>query len=501
MSLPEVVFAGGVWRLPCAAPTYDGLAAWWAEEYTGAVSDARRCAARRRELLADDPALAMWLLLDWRAEQSPVPASPGVRIDLAWLADRLAAQRPRLCAQALAGPVAVEARARLGRLAKVVSTSIYASRLAAAVAREIGADPGEAFVLGLVGRLVDWRTESWQSRAGVAAAQQGRTPGTELLDDCFSEGAREAVEQALALRTTAGKAERWPLGWSEAFERQHAEDRAAVWAGAGARFAEHWPAIAAALERTRLVNARFSATLQTEKLESLAEFAAGAGHEMNNPLAVISGRAQLLARSEADPERRRELASMHVQAMRVHEMIADLMVFARPPAPKPTACDVWESIEVVVREAEARAAARGARFEARPPGALARVWADRDQLRVAVRACVDNAIEASSPGAVIEITARPSALTRDHGEIGPHEVGDASVAAVEISIADEGAGLSEEARRHAFDPYYSGRAAGRGLGLGLSKSWRIVRQHGGEVTLTPGGKGGTVARIVLPAAM
>ncbi len=77
----------------------------------------------------------------------------------------------------------------------------------------------------------------------------------------------------------------------------------------------------------------FDAALEAEKLEALAEFAAGAGHEINNPLTVISGRAQLLLRDEKDPERRRTLALIRAQAVRVNEMIADMRLFARPPEP------------------------------------------------------------------------------------------------------------------------------------------------------------------------
>src|SRR5688572_22062713 len=84
------------------------------------------------------------------------------------------------------------------------------------------------------------------------------------------------------------------------------------------------------------------ALLEREKLEALAEFAAGAGHEMNNPLAVICGRAQLLLDGERDPRRRRELAIIHTQAMRVYEMIADLMLFARPPQPQLSQVDAAE---------------------------------------------------------------------------------------------------------------------------------------------------------------
>ena len=70
------------------------------------------------------------------------------------------------------------------------------------------------------------------------------------------------------------------------------------------------------------------------KLEALAEFAAGAGHEINNPLATIIGRAQLLLKDERDPQRRQMLLSIGAQAYRIRDMIGDAMLFGRPPAPE-----------------------------------------------------------------------------------------------------------------------------------------------------------------------
>jgi signal transduction histidine kinase len=66
-----------------------------------------------------------------------------------------------------------------------------------------------------------------------------------------------------------------------------------------------------------------------------------------------------------------------------------------------------------------------------------------------------------------------------------------------IEVADQGSGMSQAALEHCFDPYYSGREAGRGLGLGLSKAQRIVALHRGELTLSNRPGGGAVARIVL----
>ncbi|HEX4131224.1 MAG TPA: HAMP domain-containing sensor histidine kinase [Pirellulales bacterium] len=222
--------------------------------------------------------------------------------------------------------------------------------------------------------------------------------------------------------------------------------------------------------------------LEREKLSALAEFAAGAGHEMNNPLAVIAGRAQLLLRDETDPERRRELAVIHSQALRVVEMISDLMLFARPPAPQLAECDLRTLVNHVADEIVPMASNRGIcvirPIDAEPLIAVV----DRTQIAVALRAVCDNALFVLSTGGTITLDAE---ATADGG--------------FAIRVADDGPGISAEMRRHVFDPFYSGRSAGRGLGTGLSKAWRIVTNHGGRVTLDSGSPSGTVLMIWLPA--
>ena len=92
-------------------------------------------------------------------------------------------------------------------------------------------------------------------------------------------------------------------------------DAASRWA-ATHRAARWLNALMAKLARLSLLERSLRETVEAEKLAALAEFAAGAGHEINNPLAVIAGRAQLLLRDEAAPERRRDLALVNAQAMR-----------------------------------------------------------------------------------------------------------------------------------------------------------------------------------------
>lgn len=224
----------------------------------------------------------------------------------------------------------------------------------------------------------------------------------------------------------------------------------------------------------------FRETLEREKLEALAEFAAGAGHEINNPLAVISGRAQLLLRGETDPERRRGLALIHAQAMRVHEMIGDLIFFARPPAPQRKPTDLVELVDRALAELAPLAAEKQAELtrSGKPRPLMGNV--DPAQIATALRALGKNAIEAlNRPGRV------DFALNSAKN-------------AIEIRVTDTGPGFPPEALDRLFDPFYCFRQAGRGLGMGLPKTWQIVTQHGGTIAASNRREGGAMIVIRLP---
>ena len=242
--------------------------------------------------------------------------------------------------------------------------------------------------------------------------------------------------------------------------------------------------------------AAFQRALENEKLEAMAEFAAGAGHEINNPLTVISGRAQLLLREENDAERRHALALISAQAMRVHEMIADMMLFARPPQPELQRVDLVPLIEEIIAEFGPRCERQETSLEwiNRFPGPVI-VEADRVQIGVVLRAICRNALEALQSGGHVEIlleavSARPDA----DAALLPNGAVEAR-----IHIRDDGPGIKPEERRHLFDPFYSARQAGRGLGLGLSKAWRIVTNHGGRIEVANRPDRGAEFIVVLPS--
>ena len=219
--------------------------------------------------------------------------------------------------------------------------------------------------------------------------------------------------------------------------------------------------------------------LKAGKLDALAEFAAGAGHEINNPLAVISGQAQyVLAHADewfqGDPERpRKALQTIIGQTHRVHGILRDVMQFARPAAPRP----VWFDLPTLLAETAASlgdlAEQRRVRIEiGRTPDRLA-AFADVEQVRQALTCLLRNAVEA----APAESWARIRVV-----EPVPNAV-------VEVAVEDGGSGPDPAQRPALFDPFYSGRAAGRGRGLGLPIAWRLARQQGGDVRLDAAGSG------------
>ncbi|MEI6239109.1 MAG: HAMP domain-containing sensor histidine kinase [Planctomycetia bacterium] len=227
----------------------------------------------------------------------------------------------------------------------------------------------------------------------------------------------------------------------------------------------------------------FGESLQAARLEAARELAYGAGHEINNPLANIATRAQSLLLEERDAERRRRLATIVDQSFRARDMIGGLMLFARPPKPAPDEIGVGALIDAVAEAVGPLAGARGVRMESRPGSEQVTVIVDRGQIEEALRALVTNAVEAAADGGSVVIAAEPVA-------------GDP--AWCEITVVDDGAGMDDATIRRAFDPFFCGREAGRGAGLGLSKAWRFIEASGGSVTLSSRVGAGTTAAVRLP---
>ena len=212
------------------------------------------------------------------------------------------------------------------------------------------------------------------------------------------------------------------------------------------------------------LQANFRSDLLRSKLAAMKQLAYGASHEINNPLANIATRAQSLLIEETNASKRQRLAVIYEQTMRAHEMISDMMLFAQPPDISFESVEIKPLVEQVVSELQSELEGRDIVVGIRQYPDVEKCALDSTQFAEAIKALIVNSIQAIGSDGEIRV----QIWKPDDQTIG-------------ICIADNGCGIEDDAVEKIFDPFYSGREAGRGLGFGLSKVWRIVELHGGEV--------------------
>lgn len=224
--------------------------------------------------------------------------------------------------------------------------------------------------------------------------------------------------------------------------------------------------------------------VQTEKLVSIGQLAAGAAHEINNPLTAILGFSDLLADDSQLPEKTRAIASkIREQARRTKTLVANLLSFARQV---PTERTLLDLNTVVSNAVQLRALDLGGntKVELQLESVLPGVRGDGNQLLQVFFNIINNAIdamEAANGGGTLTIK-----TGRDRGH-------------VVLLFSDNGPGIKEPHR--VFDPFYTTKPVGKGTGLGLSICFGIVQEHGGKILCYNNQTGGAVFRVELPAAL
>ncbi len=219
---------------------------------------------------------------------------------------------------------------------------------------------------------------------------------------------------------------------------------------------------------------------ERESMAKLGEVSAGAAHEMNNPLTVIRGRSQLLVGRLTEDADRAAARSIADAAAHLANLIESLHLLASPPEPRFERVIVREVIDDAIGAARERtgiATAVGVDIDAGSEEARA----DRELLRTALTECVANALEACPDGPVVVAT---------------HV--DALDGRLVLVVEDHGPGLSDRARGHAFDPFFSEKPAGRQTGLGLTRARQAVELHGGEIAFDTRSGERTRVTIALP---
>jgi nitrogen fixation/metabolism regulation signal transduction histidine kinase len=214
-------------------------------------------------------------------------------------------------------------------------------------------------------------------------------------------------------------------------------------------------------------------------------FAYGLSHEINNPLANIAARARQMFNESTDARHRKSLATMADAAMRAHEMLAEMMLAVKGPTSRLQSGDLRACLLSAAKEWSSLAKEQHLTWRESICDDFLRCRFDRIALFEALSVAIRNAVEACRPGDTVEFVAE-----RFESERGQLEI--------RLAILDNGSGLSEESLQHAWDLYYCGREAGRGLGIGLCKLRRVIEDHSGRVWLDSKARAGCTVEIRLP---
>ncbi|MGD0769672.1 MAG: HDOD domain-containing protein [Tepidisphaeraceae bacterium] len=236
-------------------------------------------------------------------------------------------------------------------------------------------------------------------------------------------------------------------------------------------------------EANRRLQSAQNQILHSRMMTSIGEMAAGAAHEMNNPLAVISGRSQLLAAQLADPKQQAMAHLINEQSHRLSQIISELMDFAKPVPPRLQESDLADLVAHALHDAKQHTDPADRTIEL-TMGDVPPVMVDPKQVAAALTEVIDNALSATDPS---------------KGHVAIHAAYDPYSSRVALTIADNGCGMDEDTLKRAFDPFFSSKPAGRRRGLGLPKALRWLESSGGSMRLESRPQLGTRTLILLPA--
>lgn len=244
-----------------------------------------------------------------------------------------------------------------------------------------------------------------------------------------------------------------------------------------------WEAVPAELTAgTILVIRDITVERQRERLAMLGHLAAGVAHEINNPLSVILGFSQLLLK-HADPhsETYHDLKLIEKQSRACRQIVDDLRHLAHPLPLKRELVDVNRLVQEILEPLKHNLASRKVQVSLIPDPYLPSLSVDRRLLGQVLLNLITNAADAMPEGGTLTITSR----------VKQREV-------VEVAVIDTGVGIAPEHLRWIFDPFVTTKPAGKGMGLGLSLTARIVEDHGGRIEVESEVGWGSTFRILLP---
>jgi two-component system NtrC family sensor kinase len=224
--------------------------------------------------------------------------------------------------------------------------------------------------------------------------------------------------------------------------------------------------------------------IQTEKLSSLGQLAAGVAHELNNPLTGIMTFSHLLRKTVTDEAARSDLDIIIRETTRCKAIIKGILDFSRETSPQQKLCSVNVIITRTLAILEPQWLFHNIRIDKQLDGQLPDIWIDDNQIQQVFMNIALNAAEAMNGEGTLSIT---SMISREDGQI-------------EVHIADTGAGIAPEHLTKIFDPFFTTKDPQKGTGLGLAISYGIIQKHGGDIAVESTVGKGTTFIIKLPIA-
>ncbi len=225
--------------------------------------------------------------------------------------------------------------------------------------------------------------------------------------------------------------------------------------------------------------------IQSERLAAMGQMIGGFAHELNNPLTVILGNAELLQELEVGESARKPIAALRQEARRAADIVQNLQYFAQPPAPGRSPVNLNELVQRTVQMQAYPLRKSNITVDFLPEPAIPAIVADPNQLMQVFLNLLLNAEQA-----IRESRGKGTIRVR----IGRNPD------SVWVVFQDDGPGIAPENLAHIFDPFFTTKRPGRGTGLGLSICKTVLREHGGNIEAATAPGGGAVFTITLPVA-
>jgi signal transduction histidine kinase len=222
--------------------------------------------------------------------------------------------------------------------------------------------------------------------------------------------------------------------------------------------------------------------VQSEKLASLGHLVGGAAHELNNPLTAMLGYSDLLSSTDLNPQQQALADKISHQAKRIRALVSSLLSFAKQTPSAKSRLDMNVLVETALKISQAKLHAASVKYSTDLAASLPVVLGDSNQLLQVFSHIINNsanAMEEQKEGMLTVTTCAAAHM-------------------VTVEFADSGPGMDNPAK--VFDPFYTTRPVGQGIGLGLSMCYGIIQEHGGKISCRNRSEGGASFLIELPAA-